>query len=253
MGPTNADRRPQTATSRLCPWISLPLCRHKGWLFGFDCHRQRNLGIPLPPEMEQQSRQWQHSSLPKPRIFKQAQFAGKVMATVCWDRKGVLLVDFMATGTTINADRYCETLTKLRWAIQNRRRGMLSKGISILYDKARPHASHQTVTLLQRFGWDITHPPYSPDLALSDFHLFLKLKEHLSGLCFNDDDEVKDAVQHFNSMAVNWYDMGIWKLPIHIQQCFDRNGDYVEKWVNVQVWNYVNRIENKHVFTFFKK
>ena len=71
------------------------------------------------------------------------------------DQKGVLLVDFMATGTTINADRYCETLTKLTQAIQNQRKGMLSKSISILHDNARPHAAHQTVTLLQRFGWDI--------------------------------------------------------------------------------------------------
>jgi hypothetical protein len=47
-----------------------------------------------------------------------------------WDRKWVLLVDFMAHGTTINADRYCETLKKLRRAIQNRRRGMLTKGLS---------------------------------------------------------------------------------------------------------------------------
>jgi len=64
------------------------------------------------PETKQQSREWRHSSLPKPRKFKRTQSASKVMATVFWDRKGVLLVDFMAHGTTINADRYCETLKK---------------------------------------------------------------------------------------------------------------------------------------------
>ena len=82
---------------------------------------------------------------------------------------------------------------------------MLSKGVSILHDNARPHAACQTVTLLQRFGWDIiTHPPYSPDLAPNDFHLFSKLKGHLFRMCFNNDDEVKDAAQRFlKSMAVN--------------------------------------------------
>jgi len=64
------------------------------------------------PETKQQSHEWRHSSSPKPRKFKRTQSAGKVMATVFWDRKGVLLVDFMARGTTINADRYCETLKK---------------------------------------------------------------------------------------------------------------------------------------------
>lgn len=160
-----------------------------------------------------------------------AQSAGKVMATVFWDRKGVLLVDFLPAGTTVNADRYCETLKKLRRAIQNRRREMLRKGVSILHDNARPHVARQTVDLLQNFGWNvITHPPYSPDLAPSDYHLFPKLKEHLSGRRFCSDDEVKDEVLRFlKGMAASWYDMGIIKLPQRLQKCIDRNGDYVEK------------------------
>jgi histone-lysine N-methyltransferase SETMAR len=183
------------------------------------------------PETKQQSRECQHSSLPKPQKFKRTQSAGKVMATVFWDRKGVLLVDFMAHGTIINADRYCETLKKLRRAIQNRRRGMLTKGVCLLHDNARPHITHQTVALLDQFGWDIiTHPPYSPDLAPCDYHLFPKLKEHLAGRRFSDDDEVKVAVQRFlNDMAASWYDMGIQKLPLRLQKCIDRNSDYVEK------------------------
>uniref|UniRef100_A0A669AWP6 Tc1-like transposase DDE domain-containing protein n=1 Tax=Oreochromis niloticus TaxID=8128 RepID=A0A669AWP6_ORENI len=84
----------------------------------------------------------------------------------------VLLVDFLPVGTTINADRYCETLGKLRRTFQKRRRGMLSKGVSILHDTASPHIARQTVALLQNFGWNIiTHPPYSPDFTPSDYHL----------------------------------------------------------------------------------
>jgi hypothetical protein len=37
------------------------------------------------------------------------------------------------------------------------------------------------------------HPPYSPDLELSDFHLFGPLKDAL-GCCFVDDDELKHGV-----------------------------------------------------------
>ena len=43
----------------------------------------------------------------------------KIMATVFWDRKGILLIDFLECGLTINADAYCETVRKLRRAIQN--------------------------------------------------------------------------------------------------------------------------------------
>ena len=49
--------------------------------------------------------------------------------SVIKDRKGILLIDFLERGLTINADAYCETVRKLRRAIQNKRRGMLSSGI----------------------------------------------------------------------------------------------------------------------------
>ena len=69
---------------------------------------------------------------------------------------------------------------------------MLRKSVSILHDNARSQAARQTVILLERFGWEIiTHPPYSPDLACSNFHLFPKLKEHLSGMRFNNDDATR--------------------------------------------------------------
>ncbi|CAK9803228.1 Histone-lysine N-methyltransferase SETMAR [Anthophora quadrimaculata] len=151
--------------------------------------------------------------------------------TVFWDRKGVFLVDLMPSGTTINADRYSETLKKHRRAIQNRRRGMLSKGVSILHDNARPHVARTIVDHLQQFGWDIiTHPPYSPDLEPNDYHLLPELKENLAGMRFSNDDEVKDEVLRFlNDMAASWYGMGIQKLLQRLQKCIDRNGDYVEK------------------------
>ncbi|GFV65531.1 histone-lysine N-methyltransferase SETMAR [Trichonephila clavipes] len=93
---------------------------------------------------------------------------------------------------TINAAVYCETLGKLRRAIQNKRRGFLSKGVVFLLDNARPHTANVTKTLLRGFDWDVfDHPPYSPDLAPSDFHLFLHLKSFLAGKHFNNGKELK--------------------------------------------------------------
>ena len=39
------------------------------------------------------------------------------MATVFWDAQGVLLIDVLEPGQTINATRYCQTLDKLREAV----------------------------------------------------------------------------------------------------------------------------------------
>jgi hypothetical protein len=43
--------------------------------------------------------------------------ARKLMAAVFWDRKGVLMVDFMQQETTVTSEVYCETLKKLHKAI----------------------------------------------------------------------------------------------------------------------------------------
>ena len=51
---------------------------------------------------------------------------------------------------------------------------------------------------------------------------------------FNNDDEVKDVVQCLlNSTVVDWYDRGIWKLPIRLQKCIDQNGDYVQQFLKM--------------------
>ena len=73
-------------------------------------------------------------------------------------------------------------------------------------------------------------PPYSPDLAPSDFHLFLHLKSFLAGWWFHDDNEVKDAVTIcFASQAVAFYDEGIQKLVQCYDMCVNYGGNNVEK------------------------
>jgi hypothetical protein len=39
------------------------------------------------------------------------------------------------------------------------------------------------------------HPPYSPDLAPSDFYLFEDVKRCLTGISFEDADQVLAAVE----------------------------------------------------------
>jgi histone-lysine N-methyltransferase SETMAR len=66
------------------------------------------------------------------------------------------------------------------------------------HDNARPHSANQTTATLRSLKWEVLqHPPYSPDLSPSDFHLHGPLKHHLSGERFPDDDAVERAVQWF--------------------------------------------------------
>jgi len=98
----------------------------------------------ITPESKQQSLHWEHTGWPKRKKFKQTFSTWKIVCTIFWDRQGVLLVEFLPQGTTINSAVYCETLKKLRRAIQNKRRGMLSATILLLHDNARPHSAAQT-------------------------------------------------------------------------------------------------------------
>jgi len=110
-----------------------------------------------------------------------------------WDRKVILLVDFLPQGSTINAGVCCNTLQKLHHMIQNKRRGMFNRVVVMIHDNTHPHTAMQN--LITTFHWEqFDHPPYSPHLVPSDFHLLLHLKSFLPCQWFHEDSEVKEAV-----------------------------------------------------------
>ena len=66
----------------------------------------------------------------------------------------------------------------------------------LLHDNARPLTVVHTVDTLRALKFEVLeHPPYSPDLAPSAFHLFGPMKEHCRGQKFAYDNEVMEAVQ----------------------------------------------------------
>lgn len=85
---------------------------------------------------------------------------------------------------------------------------MHSEGIVLIHDNARPHSAGITQSLIQEFGWEqFDHPPYNPDLATSDFHLFLHLRRDFGGRCLDSDDDTEDGVQQWlSSMLASFYE-----------------------------------------------
>jgi hypothetical protein len=87
---------------------------------------------------------------------------------------GVILIDVLPRGQMINSDVYVQTL-KRRF-----RRVSPHKNVTkaLLHHNARPHASPHTQEAITKLQWTVLpHPPYSPDLAPSDLHLFSPLKD----------------------------------------------------------------------------
>ncbi|GBP31302.1 Histone-lysine N-methyltransferase SETMAR [Eumeta japonica] len=69
-----------------------------------------------------------------------------------------------------------------RQARNREKRGFPSKkGVVFHHDNAKPHISLSTQQILREVGWKmIIKPPYSPDLGISDFHLFRSLQISLA-------------------------------------------------------------------------
>ena len=78
------------------------------------------------------------------------------------------------------------------------------------------------------FHW-LDHPPYSPDLALSDYHLFPGLKKQLKGRHFSSDSEVIAAVETWlDGQPSEFCFSGLQKLEQRAKNCIELRGEYVE-------------------------
>ena len=183
------------------------------------------------PETKRQSMQWKHSTSPPPKKAKVVSSAGKVMTSVFWDAKDIVFIDYLQKGKTINGEYYAKLLRELRQAIKSKRPGKLTKGVLLHQDNAPAHKSLVAMSAVHDCGFElIDHPPYSPDLAPSDYFLFPNLKKHLAGKRYKSDDDVISAVEDFfEGQEENFYATGIRVLQHRWKKCVDRRGDYVEK------------------------
>ena len=145
-----------------------------------------------------------------------------------WDMKGVVHMEFLKQGHTVNSKKYISTVRTLK----ARLRRVRSVRDSILqHDNMRPHTSRQTQDALAQLKLSaLPHPAYSADLAQSDYFLFPQLKKHLKGNHYDSDEEVVAAVRQWcREQSPESFADGIRQLVRRWQLCVDRDADYVEK------------------------
>jgi len=165
-------------------FLSQLVTMDKTWLYHYE------LGT------KQQSMEWQHSGSPRPKNFRVQKSAGKLLASIFWDQDGILLIDYLPKGQTINAEYYSSLLVQLKDILKEKRRGNITKGVLFLHDNVPAHQALATQKKLAYLGFQfLDHPPYSPDLARSDYHLFPALKKQLKGRHFSSDVEVIPAAE----------------------------------------------------------
>ena len=167
-------------------------------------------------ETKKASKEWRHTSSPKTKKFRTQPSAGKVMMSLFRDERGAILEHYMPRGNTVTDAMYADLLKNhLRPAIKTKRHGLLTTGVLLQHDNARPHTARSTVATTQDLSFQcLPHPPYSPDLAPSDFHVFGPLKEVMGGKSSRSDEEMQQAVHEWlHSLPKDFFFRGIHALP----------------------------------------
>jgi histone-lysine N-methyltransferase SETMAR len=105
-------------------------------------------------------------------------------------------------------------------------------GIYYHHDNAPCHTGAVAKNKLNEMGWKVMpHPPYSPDIAPSDYYLFQKLQHYLNSnkLVFKNAREAIAEVNNFlDSQPTSFFKNGIDKLIVRWQDVINNGGSYLK-------------------------
>jgi len=117
------------------------------WLYHYD------------PETTQQSMEWRHSGSPRPKKFRVQKSAAKFIVWIFWDQDGILLIDYLPKGQTINAEYYLSLLVQFKDILKEKLPGKVTKVVLFLHDNAPAHRALANQKKLAYLGFQyLDHP-----------------------------------------------------------------------------------------------
>ncbi|KAG5322394.1 MOS1T transposase, partial [Pseudoatta argentina] len=92
----------------------------------------------------------------------------------------------------------------------------------------RPHVAKPVKTYLETLKWEVLpHPPYSPDIAPSDFHLFRSMAHGLADRRFHSYEEAQKWIDsRIASKDMSFFRRGIHVLPERWEKVVESDGKY---------------------------
>ena len=145
-----------------------------------------------------------------------------------WDWKGVLYYELPPENQEINSNKFCSQLDQVKAAVYTRKPELVNrKCITFHPDKAG--ASLMTRQKLLQVGWEVLiHPPHSPEITVSDFHLFRSSENSPNGKHFNSLEDCKRHLEQFFAQKDKKFgEDGIMKLPGKWHKVVEQNGEYI--------------------------
>ncbi len=188
------------------------------------------------PETKRQSAAWVLPNERPPQKARRQRGQRKTMMTVFFDFQGVIHVEFLRPGGTIKSEEYCQSLMRMKEAIQRKRphlwvrNGEGNRSFLLHQDNAPAHVAVPTLAKFGEWGIDLlAHPPYSPDLAPCDFTLFPKLKQDLRGRRFQNLQQLQnEAKRLLHSYPEEFFTQCFSDLVTRWNKCVAVDGDYFE-------------------------
>lgn len=174
---------------------------------------------------------WSLKGDPPQSIAKRGLTHHKVLLCIWWNLRGIVYQEFLKSGKTINSNIYCNMLKKVDANLKESQSSLINrKGVIFHQDNAKPHKSRKTMEVLQKLNWTLMeHPPYSPDIAPSDFYLFRNLQNHLSGVRFKSCEEAKnEVISFFQSKNRDFFKNGINNLVNRWEEVILKDGEYID-------------------------
>ena len=179
------------------------------------------------------SRRWvkrEENPSPVPRFNR---FDKKVMLCVWWNVDGIVHFELVPNGKAVNADLYSEQLKRVYDVLKQRYPFLIDqRRVFLQHDNAPAHRARLTKKTIDELDGVhvLPHPPYSPDLAPSDFGLFRSMQHFLRGRRFETFDEVSAACEEFfSSKPSQWYRNQIQQLAERWRKVIENDGLYFEE------------------------
>jgi transposase len=140
----------------------------------------------------------------------------------------IIHYELLERNLTVTAERYCQQLRRLEETIQQKRPGR-RHGVILQHDNARPHTANTTKAAIQELDWEILpHPPYSPGLDPSNYHLSRSLSNNLRGVSFSNNAELKNWLDDFfTAKPGDFFKRGIEILPERWEAVVINGGEYI--------------------------
>ena len=181
------------------------------------------------PESNWQSAEWTAAGESYQKWPKMQTSAGKLLASVFWDGQGILFIDYLEKGKTINNKYYIALVVCLKDEIAKNSHKWRKKCFH--QDNTLWHKSIEMMVKLHELHFKLfLHPPYSLDLSPSNYWLFADLKRMLQGkrFCFNE-EVILETEEYFEAKDKLFNKKGIKLLEKRLNKCIILERDYVDE------------------------